>query len=231
MRPLRRNKNPKICLVIHESTTESALRAVAKADPLADLIELRVDYLKNPRLEFLLEAGGKPLVITNRRKEEGGKFIGDEKNRLALLGEAIHLGAPFVDIESRSEPSLLGEMISHKMKTRLILSYHDLKKTPSPEGLRSLLRRMMGNRADIIKIVTFAQTYEDNLSILSLIPYAREKGQKVIAFCMGAKGKMSRIFSPILGAAWTYASLDRKRVAAPGQLTALELREIWERLK
>jgi 3-dehydroquinate dehydratase type I len=89
---------------------------------------------------------------------------------------------------------------------------------------------MMGWGAEVVKIVSFARSFEDNLKVLSLIPYARERKQKIVAFCMGEKGKMSRIFAPLMGAAWTYASLKRQKASAPGQLTALELKRIWERL-
>ena len=81
------------------------------------------------------------------------------------------------------------------------------------------------------KIVTFARSWEDNLKVLALIPYARKKRQAIVTFCMGEKGKMSRIFSPLMGAAWTYASLSRKQASAPGQLTIQEMRQIWERLE
>jgi 3-dehydroquinate dehydratase type I len=85
--------------------------------------------------------------------------------------------------------------------------------------------------ANVIKIVPFARSWEDNLSILSLIPFAKEKRQKIVAFCMGEKGKPSRIFSPLLGAAWTYASLNQVRISAPGQLTARELKDIWKKMR
>jgi 3-dehydroquinate dehydratase type I len=85
--------------------------------------------------------------------------------------------------------------------------------------------------ADVVKIVPFARSWEDNLNILSLIPLAKEKKQKIVAFCMGEKGKISRIFSPFLGAAWTYASLSQSKVSAPGQLTVRELRMIWEKMR
>jgi len=48
---------------------------------------------------------------------------------------------------------------------------------------------------------------------------------------MGEKGKISRIFGPFLGSAWTYASLDRERASAPGQIPARQMREIWERCR
>ncbi len=232
MRPFRKDKYPgKICLPIVETTGGKALRAVAEANGPADLIELRVDYLKAPSLEPLLAEGKKPLIVTNRRREEGGRYGGDEKKRLAVLQEAADLGADFVDVELGSERSLLKELIHHKNGSRIILSSHDFQRTPSPRELRNLCGRMIGWGTEVVKIVPFARSFEDNLRILSLLPYARERNQKIVAFCMGEKGKMSRIFSPLMGAAWTYASLRRQKASAPGQLTVVELREIWGRLR
>jgi 3-dehydroquinate dehydratase type I len=231
MRRFRRGAKPKICLTIVETTVEKAIRAIREANRLADLIELRVDYLKVPALGLLLEAGEKPFIITNRRKGEGGKYRGDEQSRLAILREAVDLGSAFVDVELASEGSSLRELIKNKKRTGLILSSHDFQKTISVGELRGLLDRMIRYRAKVAKIVTLARSWEDNLKVLSLIPYARKRKQAIVAFCMGEKGKMSRIFAPQMGAAWTYASLDRKRASAPGQLTIEETKDIWERLR
>jgi 3-dehydroquinate dehydratase len=54
--------------------------------------------------------------------------------------------------------------------------------------------------------------------------------QKIVTFCMGEKGKMSRIFAPLMGVVWTYASLNKNRASAPGQLTVYEMKDIWEKL-
>lgn len=232
MRRFPRGESPgRICIPIVEMTIEKSFRAVKAANRLADLIELRVDYLRKPELEPLLRAGEKPFIVTNRRKEEGGKFRGGEKERLEILQRAVDLGAAYVDVEMSSARRLLHNLIKNKEETRVILSIHDFGGTPSPGALRALCGRMMRYGADVLKIVTFARTFEDNLKVLSLIPYARERKQEIVAFCMGGKGKMSRIFAPFMGAAWMYASLDRKRTSAPGQLTVLEMREIWERLR
>ena len=209
----------------------NALRGIKEANPLADLIELRVDYMRNAELEKLLKAGEKPLIVTNRRRAEGGRYRGDEKKRLAVLRQAVDLGAAFVDVEMRTERSSLRELIKNKNGTRMILSSHDFQRTRSGGELRKLLDRMMRQGADVAKIATFARSWDDNLKVLALIPYARKRGQAIVTFCMGEKGKMSRIFSPLMGAAWTYASLGRRRASAPGQLTVKEMREIWERLE
>jgi 3-dehydroquinate dehydratase-1 len=150
---------------------------------------------------------------------------------VGILEEAIDLGAEYVDVEIGTERSLLQSLIANKRGTRMILSSHDFQGTPSPKELRRLCDRMTRLGADIVKIVTFARSWEDNLLILSLIPYARKKKQEIVAFCMEEKGKMSRVFAPLLGATWTYAPLNKNRTSAPGQLTVLEMKNIWERLR
>jgi 3-dehydroquinate dehydratase type I len=209
----------------------NALIAIKQASRLADLIELRVDYLRNARLGLLLQNRKKPFIVTHRKKEEGGQYRGDERKRLSVLQDAIDLGADYVDVELATERSLRQDLIRKKRSTRIILSFHDFRKTPPQKELQKLLDRMVDLEPDVVKIVSFARSREDNLNILSLIPFALERKQKIVAFCMGEKGKISRIFSPYFGAAWTYASLNQNRTSAPGQLTAQTLKDIWKKMR
>jgi 3-dehydroquinate dehydratase type I len=221
----------KVCIPIVETTVEKALIAIKKVNRWADLIELRADYLKRVKLALLLENRRKPFIVTNRRKEEGGKYKGEERKRVSVLQEAIDLGADYVDVELATERSFLQGLIRNKKGTQVILSFHDFRGTPSPKELQRLFGQMVRLEADVTKIVSFARSWEDNLSILSLIPLAKARKQKIVAFCMGEKGKVSRLFSPFLGAAWTYASLNKSRASAPGQLTVRELKGIWEKVR
>ena len=209
----------------------NALIAIKQANRLADLIELRVDYLRNAELGLLFQNRKKPFIVTHRRKEEGGRYRGDERKRLGVLQEAIDLGTDYVDVELATERSLLQGLIRNKRSTRIILSFHDFRKTPPQKELQKLLNQMVRLEADVVKIVSFARSWEDNLNILSLLPFAKERKQKIVAFCMGEKGKISRIFSPFLGAAWTYASLNQSKTSAPGQLTAQALKDIWKKMR
>ncbi len=221
----------KVCIPIVETTVEKALVAIKEANRWADLIELRADFLKRVKLALLLENRQKPFIVTHRRKEEGGKYKGRERKRLSVLQEAIDLGADYIDVELASERSSLQGFIRNKEGTQVILSFHDFRRTPSVKELQRLFGQMVRLGADVIKIVSFAGSWEDNLSILSLIPFAKARRRKIVAFCMGEKGKISRLFSPFLGAAWTYASLSRGKASAPGQLTVKEMKEIWKMLK
>jgi len=220
-----------VCIPIVETTVEKALIAIREAYRWADLIELRADYLKRGKLAPLLENREKPFIVTHRRKEEGGKYKGGERERLNVLQEAINLRADYIDVELATERSSLQGLIRNKRGTQIIVSFHDFRRTPSLKELQKRFDLMVRLGADVIKIVSFARSWEDNLSILSLIPLAKARRQEIVAFCMGEKGKLSRIFSPFLGAAWTYASLNKGRASAPGQLTVRELRDIWEKVR
>jgi 3-dehydroquinate dehydratase type I len=230
-RSSKSEKVGKVCIPIIETTIKNALQAIKKANRVADLIELRVDFLKKPELTPLLKEKQRPFIITLRRKEEGGRYRGDEKGRMGVFNKAIDLGTEYVDVEMKSDRSLLQNLIENKNGTKVILSFHDFRGTPSPTELKGLFDRMMQWGADVIKVVTFARSWEDNLTVLSLVPYASARRQKIVTFCMGEKGKMSRVFSPMMGAAWTYAALSEKQTSAPGQLTVEEIKEIWKRLK
>jgi 3-dehydroquinate dehydratase type I len=221
----------KICIPIVEKTAEEALRSIKEVNRWADIIELRVDHLRAVKLPLLLENRKKPFIVTNRRKDEGGQYKGEERERLGVLQEALDLGADYIDVEFAVERSFLERLLRDKRGAQVILSFHDFRGTPSIKELQKLFGRMIQSGADVIKIVPFARSWEDNLSVLSLIPFAKERRQKIVAFCMGEKGRISRILSPFFGAAWTYASIDRTRVSAPGQMTVRELKDTWEKMR
>lgn len=220
----------RICISIAERSMRAALGAIKKANAMADLLELRLDYLSHPVLEELLPVAQQPVIVTNRSGAEGGQFKGKEDQRIWVLKRALELKAAFVDLELASEKIYVKEFLQQKEKTGLILSFHDLRRTPSFQELRSLLTKMSKLGADIGKIVTFAKSWADNLQVLTLLLYSRSRNQKLVAFCMGPKGKISRVVSPLLGGAWTYVALHPKKKCAPGQLTYAQLQEIWRKI-
>jgi len=219
-----------ICISIVPETNEEALSLLARALPRADHVELRIDRIGEPDLPLLLHAGKERILVTNRRRDEGGFFAHCENRRMELLREAIDLGARYVDIEARTGAAALGRLgraiRAKKGKTKLIVSHHDLKGTPSRQTLVKRLKACRALGADIVKIVTLAQTAEDNLRVLELIPQALAAGQDIIAFCMGAEGRLSRVAAPLLGSCMSYASLEEGAESAPGQLTAQEMKTI-----
>jgi len=221
-----------ICIPVVAKTNEAALAQMEKGFPLADILELRIDRITDCDLDQLMrkKRAGKRILVTNRRADEGGSFAGTERERIALLKDAVALGADYVDIEARTEKPLLKELAAqikkHKGRTRWIISYHDLHGTPSEGALKKRFDACSRTGADIVKICTYAHTMDDNLSLLGLIPYARKRGRSIIALCMGEKGRISRVMAPLLGSYLSYASLEKGAESAPGQLTVEEMKQI-----
>jgi 3-dehydroquinate dehydratase type I len=224
-----------ICVSIVPGSNEEALSLLGRALPLTDLVELRIDRIDSPDLPVLLYAGKDRILVTNRRRDEGGFFAGCENRRVALLHEAVALGVRFVDIEARTGLSAVSDLAkaicTKRRKTTLIVSHHDLAGTPSRQALARRLNACRMPGADIVKVVTLAKTVEDNLRVLELIPQALRMNQDVIAFCMGEKGRLSRVVAPLLGAPFSYASLEEGAESAPGQLTVGEMKTILGMLK
>jgi 3-dehydroquinate dehydratase type I len=225
-----------ICIPIVATSAEAALAQMEKGASLADVLELRIDQIRDVDLKQLMNGKqtGKQILVTNRREDEGGNFSGSERERVALLKEAVALGADYVDIEARTEKHLIGDLRAqiekHHNRTKWIISSHDFSGTPSDKALQKRFDACSRIGGDIIKIVTHAHAVEDNLRVLGLIPYARNRGRTIIALCMGGEGKISRVMAPLLGAYWSYASLEKGAESATGQLTAEEMRLIYKLL-
>ncbi len=171
------------------------------------------------------------MLVTNRLKEEGGRWSGSEAARRALLEEALAYGIQAVDVEFSADAAWRREMFARRGPTRLILSWHDFTGTPEAGPLEEIFTAMLAQEADILKLVTLARTPADNLRLLALIPRTLAEGKDIIAFCMGPLGKWSRVAAAFLGSYLTFAPFNPRQASAPGQLTAAEFRRIWRILR
>ena len=99
-----------------------------------------------------------------------------------------------------------------------ILSYHKYDGALTISDMTKVLEKEISNGADICKIVTTAKTIEDNLTTLNFIS-AMPSRVKLVCFCMGENGRISRLLSPMFGAFFTFASLEEGNETAKGQMT------------
>ena len=91
-----------------------------------------------------------------------------------------------------------------------------------------IFKELAATGADIVKIVTRARVPGDNIRVLGLIPIAQKIGIRIITFCMGPIGKISRIASPLFGGYLTFASLEKGEESADGQIPVTEMKKILE---
>ncbi len=216
-------KKPRICATIIDNN----LKAVKEVEPLVDLLEVRIDLIGDNWQELVGQLN-KPWIACNRSANEGGKWSGNEARRIEKLLQAIELGAEIIDIELGTKN--LGNIIRLvKRRTKCLLSFHDLEKTPTFDTMKQIVNKQAEAGADICKVVTTAQSFEDNLSVLRLI--AEFPTTKLVSFAMGPLGVISRVLCPLAGGEFTYASIEKGKESAPGQVTVRDLTKIYEMVR
>ncbi len=213
-------KEPRICAALVNYDPE----AVREVEPFVDLFEVRIDLIGDGWQE-LVKQFKKPWIACNRKVDEGGRWQGDEASRVEKLLEAVGLGADIVDLELRTT-NLKSAVALIKKRTECLLSFHELEKTPPLDEMREMLQRQLEAGADICKIVTTAQRFEDNLTVLQLI--SEFPKTRIVSLAMGPLGFASRVLCPLVGGDFTYASIEQGKESASGQITVGELRKLYE---
>lgn len=212
-------KRPRICA----SIVSNDLQAVRGVEPFVELFEVRIDLIGDDWRELVKQLK-KPWIACNRSVDEGGSWRGSESKRREELLSAVEMGASIIDVELVT--GNLKEIVQLiKKKAKCLLSFHDLKGTPPLDRMREIVQRETEAGADICKIVTTAQRFEDNLAVLQLISDFPKT--RVVSFAMGPPGFASRILCPLVGGDFTYASIEEGKESASGQITARDLRKIY----
>ena len=215
----------KTCISIAEKTplkTEKTLKVALKK---SDFVEVRFDFLESEQIPKTLKIIKKKLnrvVCTLRPKKEGGRFEGNEKERIAILKLIAEYNPFLLDIEFntlKKNPSLARYLFS--TKTKLLVSWHDFKKTPRSVELKKKINQM-SRFSQNIKIVSTAKSTEDSIRMLEL--YSKKGKINLISFSMGDSGRISRILCLYLGSPYTYVSLGK--AIAPGQFSIDEMNKL-----
>ena len=184
----------------------------------AKLVELRLDYIgRAVNLKRLVDQRPGPVVITARRRDDGGRWMKSEEERQMLLRSAIAAGVEYVDIEAD-----VASQIPRYGNTKRIISYHDFESTP--DNLEELHQAMADEDADIVKIATMAHSFRDNVRMLQL---AQQAKVPTIAICMGEIGMITRILANRVGSPFTYATFSSDKKMAPGQLNWKEMNDTY----
>jgi 3-dehydroquinate dehydratase-1 len=214
------------CIPIIAKDTGEALQKVAVANTLADILEIRLDLMDSFDLRPIIRASQRPILATYRSRKEGGKGSEDPQTRVDHAVAAIQEGADLVDVELSLPPKWREQIFDEKGGSDIVISTHRVNGTPSRLDLEKILNDSAATGADFVKIVTRAETWADNLRVLELIPKAQDRGIDITAFCMGPMGRISRIFSHLMGAHLTFTSLEVGQESASGQISVREMKTI-----
>ncbi len=204
--------------------TTTALCATVTADSMAelrlrrdevlgaDLVELRLDGIRDLDVAGALADRRGPVIVTLRPTWQGGRYDGDEATRVALLEQAWSLGADFVDVEFGAAEGLM----ACSQGARIVRSYHDFQGMPADAGDR--LRALLGSGAQVVKLAAMTHRLAD---VVALADLARMADGRAVVIGMGPAGEASRILAAQIGSPWTYAGEG----VAPGQLSLARMRD------
>jgi 3-dehydroquinate dehydratase-1 len=210
-----------ICVSIADLNVSEAIKIIESSE----LAEVRLDRIKfsDGDIEKLFNPEYK-TIATYRPVEP----VSDDERKRVLIA-AVNAGASYVDIEVENNDNFKNEVIeAAKIKNcKTIVSYHNYEKTPVIRELEQIMRWCFESSADIAKIACHVDSVEGCSRLLSLYSY----GNPIISIGMGHEGKITRIAATLLGAPFTYASIDESKKTAPGQFDSEKLKTIIEMIR
>ena len=130
----------KTCVSIGESNPNRIKKILKEALKKSEFAEIRFDFLNPEQIPVVLESiknDLKKVVCTLRPKKEGGKFEGDEKERISILKLIAEYNPFLLDVEFSTikQNKSLADYLK-ETKTKLLISEHDFKKTPKLSELQ-----------------------------------------------------------------------------------------------
>jgi len=203
---------PMLCVTVTGETT-AELRQKRDAVEDADVIEMRLDTVRDPAPAAALAGRRLPVIITCRPAWEGGSFTGSEDERKRILADALALGAEYVDLEWRAR---FDDLIARTGGRRIVLSSHDFHGVPI--DLVARVHAMRSTGAEVIKLAATMSSLSDCVPLLELGAASGRRGSMIL-IGMGPYGAVTRILASRFESAWTYAGSVRD----VGQLSAASL--------
>lgn len=201
-----------VCATVSAPTLDALVAERQRVEPMADLVELRLDGL--PTIDVRAAIGGskKPVIVTCRPRWEGGRFDGSEEERHRILAEAVASDADYVDIEWRSG---FEDLVLARGGRGIVLSQHRFD--GMPRDLPDRVRAMAGIGVDAVKVAVQPERLADLQTLQRL--HRQFPDQSLVVIGMGRLGLPTRVLACRFGCAWTYAGAEERS----GQLSLSDL--------
>jgi 3-dehydroquinate dehydratase/shikimate dehydrogenase len=205
--------------------TTAELRQKRDAVTDADLVELRLDTVRDPNAAGALEGRRRPAIVTCRPSWEGGSFTGSEEERKRILADALSLGAEYVDVEWRAR---FDDLIAQAGGRRIVLSTHDYHGVPV--DLTARVHAMRTTGAEVIKIAASMTSLSDCIPLLDLGAQSSRQSELVL-IGMGPYGFATRVLAGRFGSVWTYAGSIEEigQISAQSLLKDFQFRSVTDR--
>lgn len=207
------------CATVAQASQRLAIFDMFNASQNCDLIELRLDrFDKAPEFSQLFEKKFKPVIVSCRRKRDGGDWDGTEEERLAVLRQAVLSKADYIEIES----DVADQIRRYGETKRVISSTHTME---APDDLADVYQECLSKDPDVVKITMPTRTPEEAFPLIKIVAKATVP---TVAVGWGRGGRLLSILGRRYKSPWTYAALERGMEAYPGMATVDELKNVWD---
>jgi 3-dehydroquinate dehydratase/shikimate dehydrogenase len=187
---------------------------------MADMVELCLDHLaKEPDIADILSAATKPVLVSCRRKEDGGQFTDSEEHRLALLRQAIIAGPDYVELDLDIAGS-----IPRFGKTRRVVSYISLDRPLSK--VDDIIAQALLAKADVMKFTWPTPHLDAAWPLLAMCTSKKEL--PIVGMALGEGSTMFALLAHKFGSPWIYAALEQGMEVHKGQPTVWDLKDAYD---
>ncbi len=208
-----------ICISVTPESRQLAKVDIYNAANQSDIVEVCLDRLhKEPDVKDMLEGSKKPILVSCRQQEEGGKFEGTEDERMALLRQAILAGPAYIELDP-----ITAQKIPRFGKTQRVISFASL--TRPLNNVEEAFDEAVRCKADVIKFTWPTETLESAWPLLASV--SQKRALPVVGLGLGRCGLTFSLLGRKYGSPWIYAALEKGMEAFPGQPTVGELDNIY----
>lgn len=208
-----------LCITVAPESRRLGRVDLHNAAPQCDLIELRLDRLgKTPDLRDMLQGIDKPVLISCRRRRDGGIWQGSEDERLQMLRTAIALRPAYIELELD-----VADQVPRFGNTQRVVSYTQLDRPL--RDLETLYNKARDVQADVVKFVGPTPTLSAARPLLAAIGMKRTI--PVVGMGLGKTGLMLSLLGCKYGSPWIYAALEKGLEAHAGQATVSDLENVY----
>ncbi len=219
--------SPRVVATVHRPEDLRALAAQPVTGATCDLLEFRLDNLRDhlDETEAAIRSSTLPCLITARHPDEGGAGFLEEDQRRSLLLRFLPF-ATLIDVEVRSLPAMNGLVEqAREAGVGVVASCHDFEKTLPVADLEAAVAAARSGGADVAKLAMTLDSMADLATLLLLTESVALDGRgRISSMGMGRLGKVSRLALAAAGSCLNYGYLHEPN--APGQWPAAELKRL-----
>ncbi len=206
-----------ICVSVTPASRTLAQVDLLNASRYGDLVELCIDRLiKEPDFKELINTIDKPILISCRRKQDGGQFTGSEEARIKLLRQAIVAGPAYIELDLD-----IANDIPRFGTTQRVISFTRLDR---PEyDIENIFDQAADAKADVVKFSWPTPTIDDVWPLLAAV--SQKRRLPIVGNGLGTPELTFSLLGRKYESPWIYAALEKGMEAYPGQATVHELYE------